>query len=215
MKPILLFPLLALIFYSCGNNRNNVEDFESLLSSIESDSTLHVFLDGNWNGYYEQLEYKIDTIFYESYEETPEYILTNTVTDSSLIKDAEIRIDTTLKPITLYFNILDSLSKTVVISTEQVSDTFEFQTGYSFTNYKESPKKLLFSRTTLEEDSNERFSEIHTSMLSNVSTANAINDSLSWDKIDLIIETMNRDSISLVNAYGEGRIFLKKTGDIM
>ena len=201
----LLILFTSCLVVSCSRTKSSQPTFESIIESDSLHTQLYGFLEGKWRGYYECLEFTVDTTFYNSYEEKLEFMLTNSVTDSTLIKEVILKQDTIKRPIFVVFNIEDksSRSNNVVVETSSTKRVFPFSTRYSIFEYKNSERELHFGE---DEGAQGAFMSLPDGTL----ISNVLDDSLSWDNIDLTIELMNRDSAIFNFKSGVGQLVLIK-----
>lgn len=199
------FFITVVILISCGRPNSGQGTFDSILETGSKQTELHNVLAGTWEGYYECLEFSSDTVFYESYEETLGFMLTNTVTDSSLIKEVKFNKDTIKRRITLTFNIEDAFSEnnSVTVETNMTKKTFPFSTRFSILEYNTTEKSIHFG----DERNQKKFMYVSEDgeMISNV-----LNDSLSWNNVDLIIESVDETSAVFNFQTGIGQLVIKK-----
>ncbi len=200
---IITFTFLLLI--SCNRTKSNQQAFETILETDSLQTQLYKSLNGTWSGYYECLKFSVDTTFYASSQETLEYLLTNTVSDSSLVKEVTLNQNTIKRPLFLTFNIEDEYSEhnDVIVKTAETERVFPFSTRFSILEYKNSDRTLHFG----EDEGGQR---TFMSLPDGTMISNVLNDSLSWDNIDLVIESITDDSAIFKFETGIGKLVLKK-----
>lgn len=101
MHNLRLLLLIAAMAAACNDNRKLTID--DIVEKGEILDATAAKLEGKWSGFYQELDLKFDTVFYEKYEDKLEYLLSGTISDSSLVKGITLLDTFDVKPVQLEF----------------------------------------------------------------------------------------------------------------
>jgi len=194
-----LICILSVLFWSGCSKPTKQDSLDKILYQYEKNDKLKDLIKGNWKGCYEILSPTYDTTFYKSHEEKLEFILSNEISDSSLIKELVIKDTFQTAPIEIDFNIDEGKTK-FLLGTPDTTYSIDFRLSY----YQESRIQFGFDTLTNIEDSTQLVVGFP------LSNHGSLQQALLSKSFELIIKTHSKDSMTLGLDQGYGEIKLKK-----
>lgn len=194
------FVIAAVVVFSCGQRKLTVEDLVDSGNKLDATAAL---LGGEWEGYFQELNPSYDTLFFNSVDEKLEFMLSGSVSDSSLLKEVTVRDTFQVKPVHIDFGTLDrqDWSGVAQITFPEADSTISVPLGLDLATYLSDGSRQITFGSTDETNPLRLFDRLQHDSFQRAFSSPAFN---------LVINSLSADSLVFSLPAGYGKMVLVK-----
>lgn len=225
MRRLGIYLLLITIIGSCQQNKNIIDQ---ILDIDSAEKEYLKPLKGEWNGYFETINGKLDTIYYSKGEKTQDQLFDTPELDSLGIKEIVEVLYTIKKEVSIRFtsSSKDRIIDSVLIRADSLNKKYSFSTNFLSLTLEVPEEKIIYlnteapdtssAKTTITEEGDTLVRLISTSYSTHLPSYNGyvidgfpISDYFP-DNLDFKVDSLSKKTLVLKSVYSDITIWLTK-----